>query len=193
MKKNNPAHDFEHVLRVCQNAENLCIKEKANKKLVLYAALLHDIVSYPKNHKKSKSSSTKSSLEAKKILQKFSFPDDEIKIITDAISSHSFSKNKMAKTFEGKILQDADRLDAIGAIGIARTFAVGGSESRSFYNKLDPFCNKRKPDDKSWTLDHFFKKLLLIENKMNTSSGKNEAKLRTKILRNFLSDLKREI
>jgi uncharacterized protein len=72
MKKNNPAHDFEHVLRVCQNAENLCIKEKANKKLVLYAALLHDIVSYPKNHKKSKSSSTKSSLETKKILQKFS-------------------------------------------------------------------------------------------------------------------------
>jgi uncharacterized protein len=62
-----------------------------------------------------------------------------------------------------------------------------------FYNKLDPFCNKRKPDDKSWTLDHFFKKLLLIENKMNTSSGKKEAKLRTKILRNFLSDLKREI
>jgi len=51
MKKNNPAHDFEHALRVCQNAENLCIKEKANKKLVLYAALLHDIVSYPKNHK----------------------------------------------------------------------------------------------------------------------------------------------
>ena len=135
----------------------------------------------------------KSSLETKKILQKFSFPDDEIKIITDAISSHSFSKNKKAKTLEGKILQDADRLDAIGAIGIARTFAVGGSENRSFYNKLDPFCNKRKPDDKSWTLDHFFKKLLLIENKMNTSSGKNEAKLRTKILRNFLSDLKREI
>jgi len=193
IKKNNPAHDFEHVLRVCQNAENLCSKEKANKKLVLYAALLHDIVSYPKNHKKSKSSSKKSSLEAKKILQKFSVPDHEIKIITDAISSHSFSKNKKAKTFVGKILQDADRLDAIGSIGIARTFAVGGSESRSFYNKLDPFCNKRKPDDKRWTLDHFFKKLLLIENKMNTSSGKNEAKLRTKILRNFLSNLKREI
>jgi uncharacterized protein len=193
MKKNDPAHDFEHVLRVCKNAEKICIKEKTNKKLVLYAALLHDIVSYPKNHKKSKSSSRKSSLEAKKVLQKFSFPEDEIKIITDAISSHSFSKNKKAKTLEGKILQDADRLDAIGAIGIARTFAVGGSESRTFYNKLDPFCNKRNPDDKSWTLDHFFKKLLLLENKMNTSSGKKEAKFRTKILRNFLSSLKREI
>ena len=193
MKKNDPAHDFEHVLRVCKNTEKICIKEKANKKLVLYAALLHDMVSYPKNHKKSKSSSTKSSFEAKKILQKFSFPDDEIKIITDAISSHSFSKNKKAKTLEGKILQDADRLDAIGAIGIARTFAVGGSESRSFYNVLDPFCNKRNPDDKSWTLDHFFKKLLLIENKMNTSSGKKEARIRTRILRNFLTSLKREI
>lgn len=193
MKKNDPAHDFEHVLRVCQNAEKISDKEKANNKLVLYAALLHDLISYPKNHKKSKSSSSKSSLEAKKILQKFSFPDDEIKIIIDAISCHSFSKNKKAKTLEGKILQDADRLDAIGAIGIARTFAVSGSESRSFYNKLDPFCNKRKPDDKSWTLDHFFKKLLLIENKMNTNTGKKEAKLRTKILRNFLSELRKEI
>lgn len=193
MKKNDPAHDFEHVMRICQNAENLCNKEKANKKLVLYAALLHDIVSFPKNDKKSKISSTKSSNEAKKILQKFSFPDYEIKIITDAISSHSFSKNKKAKTLEGKILQDADRLDAIGAIGIARTFAVGGAEYRSFYNKMDPFCKKRTPDDKSWILDHFFKKLLVIENKMNTRSGKREAKRRTKIIRKFLLDLKREI
>ena len=193
MRKNDPAHDFEHVLRVYENAKMICSKEKANKKLVLYSALLHDIASFPKNDKRSKISSTKSSKEAKKILKKFSFSDEETKIISNAIEDHSFSKNKKPTSLEGKILQDADRLDAIGAIGIARTFAVGGSEFRSFYNKLDPFCNKRKPDDKSWTLDHFFKKLLLIENKMNTSSGKKEAKLRTKILRNFLSDLKREI
>ena len=193
MEKNDPAHDFNHVLRVCANAKLICSEEKTNKKLVLYSALLHDIVSFPKNDARSKTSSTQSSLEAKKILEKYSFSANEIKIITDAISSHSFSKNKKPKTIEAKILQDADRLDAIGAIGIARTFAVGGSENRAFYNKIDPFCSRRSPNDKIWTLDHFYKKLLLLEDKMNTNFGKKEAKRRTKIIRNFLFELKKEI
>ena len=193
MRKNDPAHDFEHVLRVYETAKMICTKEKANKKLVLYSVLLHDITSFPKNDKRSKISSTKSSKEAKKILKKFSFPDEEIKIISNAIKDHSFSKNKKPTSLEGKILQDADRIDAIGAIGIARTFAVGGSENRPFYNKSDPFCSIRKPNDQNWTLDHFYKKLLVIESKMNTKSGKKEAKRRTKILRRFLTDLKREI
>lgn len=193
MRKNDPAHDFEHVLRVYETAKMICTKEKANKKLVLYSVLLHDIASFPKNDKRSKISSTKSSKEAKKILKKFSFPDEEIKIISNAIEDHSFSKHKKPTSLEGKILQDADRLDAIGAIGIARTFAVGGSENRPFYNKSDPFCSIRNPNDQNWTLDHFYKKLLVIESKMNTKSGKKEAKRRTKILRRFLTDLKREI
>ncbi len=193
MRKNDPAHDFEHVLRVYETAKMICTKEKANKKLVLYSVLLHDIAAFPKNDKRSKISSTKSSKEAKKILKKFSFPDEEIKIISNAIEDHSFSKHKKPTSLEGKILQDADRLDAIGAIGIARTFAVGGSENRPFYNKSDPFCSIRNPNDQNWTLDHFYKKLLVIESKMNTKSGKKEAKRRTKILRRFLTDLKREI
>jgi len=193
MRKNDPAHDFEHVLRVYETAKMICTKEKANKKLVLYSVLLHDIASFPKNDKRAKISSTKSSKEAKKILKKFSFPDEEIKIISNAIEDHSFSKHKKPTSLEGKILQDADRIDAIGAIGIARTFAVGGSENRPFYNKSDPFCSIRNPNDQNWTLDHFYKKLLVIESKMNTKSRKKEAKRRTKILRRFLTDLKREI
>ncbi|MEK0327506.1 MAG: phosphohydrolase, partial [Nitrosopumilus sp.] len=94
---------------------------------------------------------------------------------------------------EGKILQDADRLDALGAIGIARTFAVTGAENRSFYNTNDPFCSSRKADDQVWAVDHFFKKLLLLEVKMNTKSAKIEAKRRTKIIKIFLNDLKQEI
>lgn len=193
MAKNDPAHDFEHVLRVYSNAEQICKKEKADKKLVLTAVLLHDIVSYPKNDKRSKTASTKSALKAKKILQKLSYSNEEIKIISDAIENHSFSKNKSPKTLEGKILQDADRLDALGAIGIARTFAVGGAENRSFYNSSDPFCSSRMPDDKEWTLDHFFKKLLVLESKMNTKTGKIEARKRTKVLKKFLIDLKQEL
>lgn len=191
--KNDPAHDFEHILRVYKNAEKICKTEKADKKLVLSAVLLHDIVSFPKSDTRSKIASTKSAIKAKKILKRFNFSMTEIKIIMDAIESHSFSKNKKPKTLEGKILQDADRLDALGSIGIARTFAVGGGENRSFYNKNDPFCSNRKPDDQKWTVDHFYKKLLLLQTRMNTRFAKNEAKRRTKILKKFLNDLKKEI
>ena len=193
MKNHDSAHDFNHVMRVYYNAKKLCKKEKANEKLVLSAVLLHDIISYPKSDKRSKNSSTKSAIEAKKILKKYKFSLNEIKIISKAIEEHSYSKNKIPTTLEGKILQDADRLDALGAIGIARTFAVSGAEKRQFYNNIDPFCSKRKPNDKEWSLDHFFKKLLLLESKMNTKSAKIEAKRRTKILKNFLSDLRKEI
>ena len=193
MAKNDAAHDFEHVKRVYSNAEHICKTEKVNKKLVLTASLLHDIISFPKSDKRSKTASTKSAIEATKILQKYHYTNREIKIISDAIEYHSFSKSKIPKTLEGKIVQDADRLDAIGAIGIARTFAVGGAENRSFYNKSDPFCLARKPNDQEWTVDHFYKKLLLLESKMNTKSAKIEAKRRTKIIKKFLSDLKKEI
>lgn len=190
---NDTAHDFEHVMRVYKNAEKICKKEKGNLKLVLTAVLLHDIVSYPKSDKRSKLSSIHSSKLSKKILKNYDFSKDEIKIVSDAIRDHSFSQNKISKTLEGKILQDADRLDAIGAIGVARTFAVAGSEKRPFYNKADPFCKNRIPDDGSWTLDHFYKKLLKLESFMNTDSGKSEAKKRIKFLNNFILELRKEI
>ena len=191
--KHDSAHDFEHTMRVYKNAQKICKKEKGNEKLVLSAALLHDIVSYPKSDKRSKMSSINSAKKSKQILAEFDFSKEEITIISDAIRDHSFSQNKTPKTLEGKILQDADRLDALGAIGIARVFATGGSLNRPFYNIDDPFCKKRTPDDKIWTVDHFFKKLLKIESLMNTKSGKIEAKKRTKILKDYLKQLKQEI
>jgi len=191
--ENDSAHDFEHTMRVYKNAQKICKKEKANEKLVLSAALLHDIVSYPKSDKRSKTSSIESAKKSKKILEKLNFSKEEITIILGAILDHSFSQNKIPKTIEGKILQDADRLDALGAIGIARIFATGGSLKRPFYNIDDPFCKKRTPDDHTWTVDHFFQKLLKLESLMNTKSGKVEAKKRTRILTEFLNQLKQEI
>ena len=79
MIKNDPAHDFDHVMRVYSNAEKICKHEKANKKIVLTAALLHDIISYPKSDKRSKTSSTKSAEKARKILQELQYTKDEIK------------------------------------------------------------------------------------------------------------------
>ena len=190
---NDPAHDFEHIMRVYKNAEKLAKKENANTKLVLCAALLHDVVSFSKSDKRSKKSSIKSSIKATKILKKYNFSKTEIKIVSDAIREHSFSQNKTPKTLEGKILQDAYRLDAIGAIGIARVCAVAGSERRAFYNELEPFCARRKPNDQRWTLDHFYRKLLKLEKLMNTKAAKTEAKRRTKILQIYLTELKKEL
>jgi uncharacterized protein len=190
---NDLAHDFEHVMRVYNNAQKISKKEKANQKLVLSAALLHDIVSYPKSNPRSKLSSLESANKSKLILKEFDFTSEEITIVSNAIADHSFSQNKIPQTLEGKILQDADRLDALGAIGIARVFATSGFLNRPFYNIDDPFCNKRNPDDDLWAVDHFFNKLLKLESMMNTKSGKIEAKKRTKILKDFLNQLKQEI
>lgn len=191
--KNDPAHDFEHIMRVYNNAKRLAKMEGINPRLVLAAALLHDIVSYPKSDPRSKNSSVKSATKAKQILGKYNYTKEEIRIISDAIRDHSFSRGAVPETRVGKILQDADRLDAVGAIGIARTFSVGGAEKRPFYNIQDPFCKTRSPEDTKWTLDHFYKKLLLLEKKMNTDSAKLEARKRVKIMRQFLDVLREEI
>jgi len=193
LTKHDSAHDFEHIMRVYKNAQKICKQEKVNKNLVLSSVLLHDVVSYPKSDKRSKISSIHSAKKSKLILKKYDYSDDEIMIISDAIRDHSFSQNKTPETMEGKILQDADRLDALGAIGIARVFATGGSLKRPFYNIDDPFCKQRIPDDKIWTLDHFFQKLFKLESLMNTKSGKIEAKKRTRILKEFLKQLKQEL
>jgi uncharacterized protein len=191
--KNDPAHDYSHIMRVYKNAQKIAKLEKTDARLVLTAALLHDIVQFPKSDRRSKTASTKSAQLAKRILSKYDYTKKEIQIVTDAIRDHSYSRNKTPKTLEGKILQDADRLDALGSIGIARTFSVGGAEGRPIYNELDPFCDKRRPDDKSWTVDHFYRKLLLLEKKMNTKFARKEARRRTLLLRRFLLELKKEI
>tara|TARA_B100001540_G_scaffold29435_1_gene25297 strand:- start:476 stop:1096 length:621 start_codon:yes stop_codon:yes gene_type:complete len=189
LKTNDPAHDFEHIMRVYRNAERICKTESGNKKLVLSAVLLHDII----KNKNLKNSAEKSAKLAEKILKTNNFSSDEIDIITDAIREHSFSKGRIPSTSEGKILQDADRLDAIGAIGLARVFSFSGSNNRPFYDPKDPFSKNRNLNDNKWALDHFFEKLLKLEAKMNTKTGKLLAKRRTKILKNFLKEIKNEI
>ena len=187
--KNDPAHDFEHVMRVYRNAERICKTENGNKKLILSAVLLHDIIKI----KNQKNSALNSARLSEKILKQNHFSDNEIKIISDAIKEHSFSKGKIPSTIEGKILQDADRLDAIGAIGLARVFSFSGSNNRPFYDPKDPFSKNRNLNDNKWTIDHFYEKLLTLEQKMNTKTGKIIAKKRTKILKDFLKEIKNEI
>src|SRR2546425_11296098 len=192
----SPAHDFQHILRVYRNAEVISKKEEgADLDIVLPAALLHDLVVYPKGSRKTKHSADESADIARKILSEYKYYSAEkIEKVVYAIRTHSYSKKLIPSTLEGKILQDADRLDAIGAIGIARTFSVGGSENRSLYNPKDPFCESdRELDDTRWTLDHIKKKLLIIKNSMHTKTAKEIAKQRTDFIESFLNQLRKEI
>jgi uncharacterized protein len=192
----SPAHDFEHVLRVYRNAEMISKKEEGSDlDIVLAAALLHDLVVYPKGSAKTMHSADDSANVAKKILSEYKwYPAEKIEKVIYAIRIHSYSKKLIPFTLEGKILQDADRLDAIGAIGIARTFSVGGSENRSLYIPKDPFCESdRELDDTRWTLDHIKKKLLILKNSMHTKTAKEIAKQRTDFIDSFLNQLRKEI
>lgn len=191
----DPAHDFQHILRVYRNAEAIGREEGADMKVLLAAALLHDLVVYPKGSAKRSKSADDSADLAEKVLQERGWPRDKIDEVSYCIRTHSYSKSIVPSTLEGKILQDADRLDALGAIGIARTFSVGGTENRSFYDPADPFCQSqgRQPDDRRWTLDHFQAKLLKLHRTLHTPAARRMARERTKFMELFTEQLRKEI
>ncbi|MBV9175428.1 MAG: HD domain-containing protein [Nitrososphaeraceae archaeon] len=196
LQNQSPAHDFQHMLRVYKNAEMISKQEESvDLDIVLAAALLHDLVVYPKGSSKTINSADDSAEIAKKILLEYkNYPREKIEKVADAIRTHSYSKRLVPQTLEGKILQDADRLDAIGAIGIARTFSVGGSENRSLYNPTDAFCEtERQLDDTQWTLDHIKRKLMILKNSMHTKTAKKIAEERTEFMELFLNQLRKEI
>jgi uncharacterized protein len=194
LKGRDPAHDFHHIMRVYNNAKLIGRREGTNMDILLPAVLLHDIVVYPKGSAKSSKSSDESADLAENILQGYDYPQDQINQICYCIRAHSYSKRLVPASLEGRILQDADRLDALGAIGIVRTFSVGGSENRTFYNVDDPFCRSdRDLDDMQWTLDHFQTKLLKLEDSMHTETAKKIAQERTRFMMLFIRQLQKEI
>jgi uncharacterized protein len=194
LKRRDPAHDFHHIMRVYKNAEIIGRSEGTDMEVLLPAVLLHDIVVYPKGSAKSSRSSDQSADLAKKILDNYGYSRNKISQICYCIRAHSYSKKVVPTSLEGRILQDADRLDALGAIGIARTFSVSGSENRTFYNADDPFYRSdRNLDDKRWTLDHFQTKLLKLEKNMHTETAKKIARERTSFMIFFISQLQKEI
>jgi uncharacterized protein len=161
---------------------------------IAYSVLLHDLIVYPKGSAKSSKSSDESSDLSENILRSYGYPQDQKNQICYCIRGHSFSKKLVPKSLEGRILQDADRLDALGAIWIARTFSVGGSENRAFYDIDDPFCRTdRDLNDKQWTLDHFQLKLLKLEDFMHTSTAKKIARERMRFMMLFIRQFQREI
>ena len=187
------AHDITHIERVVRVAIQLCHAEQANMNIVLPAAWMHDCVAVAKNHPDRAKASTMAADKAIAFLNSINYDASLFDDIHHAIAAHSFSANIAVKTLEAQIVQDADRMDALGAIGVSRCMKVGGSISRLLYNPDDPFCVNREADDKTYTLDHFFIKLLHIAKSMNTPSAKAEAERRTTYMYAFLEQLKSEI
>jgi uncharacterized protein len=190
----DPAHDFQHIMRVYKNAELIGRREGADMEILLLAVLLHDLVVYPKGSAKTSKSADDSADLAEKWLQHYGYPQEKIDKISYCIRTHSYSKRLVPATLEGKILQDADRLDALGAIGIARTFSVGGSENRTFYNPADPLWrSSRELNDREWTLDHFQTKLLKLKKSMHTKTAREMARERAEFMELFVKQLQKEI
>jgi uncharacterized protein len=121
------------------------------------------------------------------------YPDRWIEPIAHAIEAHSYSGDVSPKTIEAKVVQDADRLDALGAVGIARCFMVGGDLGTNFYHPDDPFCESRPPDDGTYSLDHFYAKLLRLPDTMQTAAGREEAERRAAFMQSYLDQLTSEI
>jgi uncharacterized protein len=189
----DPAHDFAHVLRVASNARTIATREGANVSIVVTAALLHELFNYPKDHPDSARSGEVCADRSEALLRDFGFPAASIATVTDAIRVHGFSRGIDPDTLEARILQDADRLDAIGAIGIARCFATCATMHRPFYSPDDPMCRTREPDDKRWGVDHFFRKLLHLHERMHTETARAMAARRAEFTRAYLAELDAEV
>ena len=189
----DPAHDISHVRRVVNNTVYLTEFEKANDLITVPAAWLHDCVSVPKNSPQRNQASRLAAAEAVRFLEGTGFPADRLPDVFHAIEAHSFSAKIPPRTLEARIVQDADRLEALGAIGIARCLLTGGSMGTSLYDPEDPFCEQRTPDDRQFTVDHFYTKLFKLPTTMQTVAGREEAQRRVKYMQGYLNELATEI
>lgn len=187
------AHDRAHVERVVRTARHLADLEDAALEVVVPAAWLHDCVVVPKDGPARGQASQRAAEAAGTFLADAGYPGQWIEPVEHAIAAHSYSADVPPQTTEAEVVQDADRLDALGAVGIARCFLVGGELGNGFYNPDDPFCEHREPDDDTYSLDHFFAKLLRLPNTMKTTAGRKEAKRRAQYMRAYLDQLSTEI
>lgn len=182
-------HDYFHTLRVYKMAVKIAQEEGANQEIVALAALLHDVDDIklsPETHEHKE--------RAVAFLRQHAVDEVIIQAICTAIDEVSFSgtDSVIPSTLEGMCVQDADRLDALGAVGIARTFAYGGSHGRAMYDPDEPptlnMSGKEYHSHKSTSLNHFYEKLFLLANMMNTRSGKKLGKAREKYMRKYVDE-----
>jgi uncharacterized protein len=187
------AHDLSHVKRVLKNALQLSDKEQTDRQIIVPAACLHDCVSVAKDNPMRAQSSRLAADAAADFLAAIGYPAERVKEVHHAIEAHSFSAGIPVRTPEAAVVQDADRLDSLGAIGVARCLLVGGKLDRPLLAPDDPFCDERTPDDGLYTIDHFYTKLLKLPGTMQTAAGRAEAQRRADRMRRWLDELRDEV
>lgn len=188
-------HDWWHICRVVNSAKQINKEENADVFIVELAAWLHDIA----DHKYHGGDSDVGPREARRWMESQDLPEDiiaKVELIVKEISFKGAYVETSMSSIEGKIVQDADRLDAIGAIGIARTFAYGGSRDRLMY---DPECKPQLHQDfdsyknsTAPTINHFYEKLLLLKDRMNTATAKKMAEHRHQVMIDYLDEFYQE-
>ncbi|WP_256664692.1 MULTISPECIES: HD domain-containing protein [unclassified Pseudomonas] len=187
------SHDISHILRVWANVKKIQKVEGGSLEILLAATILHDCVHVEKSSLLRSSASTISAARSREILKELNWDSQKIDLVTHAIESHSYSAGIAPQTIEAKILQDADRLDAIGAIGIARCFYVAGRMGSALYDPNNPQAVSRKYQDKKYAIEHFHVKLLNLSDDFKTNEGIRLAEIRALRLRRFVEEFMEEI
>ncbi|HBM3057258.1 TPA: phosphohydrolase [Klebsiella oxytoca] len=189
------AHDISHFRRVWATAQQLAEESDADRLVILTACYFHDIVSLAKNHPERSRSSAMAAEQTLTILQSDFpyFPPERYAAVLHAIEAHSFSAGMAPRSEEAKIVQDADRLEALGAIGLARVFAVSGALNNILFDADDPFADRRELDDKKYALDHFQCKLLRLPETMQTEKGRAMALHNARFLVQYMAKLSAEL
>ena len=187
------AHDLGHILRVARLAHQLALEEAADAEVCVAGALLHDLVYRPKNHPESAQTAQLAAELVPQWCRATPGLASRAKAIAAAVASHSWSGGGTPGSLEAAVVQDADRLEALGAIGVARVFATGASFGAGLWHPEDPWAESRELDDKAWSLDHFERKLLKLAADMKTAAGQRLAQPRQRAMLAYLEALRAEL
>ena len=188
------SHDLSHIVRVWRNAWLIARTEPGcDTELLLAAVLLHDCVAVEKNSPLRSQASRLSAARAREIVGAQGWTPARTDALAHAIETHSFSAGLTPRTLEARIVQDADRLDAIGAIGIARCFHTGGRMGSLLYHPDDPAAAARELDDRVYALDHFPAKLFRVADGFLTAEGQRMAASRAALMRDFVTAFRAEV
>jgi uncharacterized protein len=187
------AHDEAHLLRVWQNVEKIMEGEGGDTEILLAAVLLHDCVWIDKGAPERSNASRLAASKAATVLMSLRWPNEKIERACHAIEAHSFSAGITPTSLEADILQDADRLDALGFVGVARCMYLAGMRGAAIYDHLDPLAINRELDDKAFALDHFQTKLLKLGDSFRTCTGRTLATERSASLQSFYRGLLAEV
>ncbi|MDB6143926.1 MAG: phosphohydrolase [Pseudomonas sp.] len=190
---NDGSHDVSHIHRVWKNAYAIQREEGGCLEMLLAATILHDCVPVEKNSPLRSQASRLSAEKASMVLAALGWSAENVRRVAHAIETHSFSANIPPTTLEAKILQDADRLDAIGMVGVARCFYTAGRMGSGLYDYTDPTASSREYQDKRFAIDHFHTKLLKLASDFQTHTGARLATERHQRLQRFLDEFMDEV